>query len=60
MPRTNRRFLPIQFWQITHRCHKEKFLLKFARAALSNTITTSIWLTEPGQAHPLITACVKI
>ena len=31
MPRGNRHFLPHQVWHITHRCHQQAFLLKFAR-----------------------------
>jgi REP element-mobilizing transposase RayT len=31
MPRANRHFLPGHVWHITHRCHEQKFLLKFAR-----------------------------
>ena len=31
MPRANRYFLPGHVWHITHRCHKQEFLLKFAR-----------------------------
>ena len=31
MPRANRHFLPGHIWHITHRCHKQEFLLKFAR-----------------------------
>ena len=31
MPRGNRHFLPGQVWHITHRCHQQAFLLKFAR-----------------------------
>lgn len=31
MPRGNRHFLPRQVWHITHRCHQQAFLLKFAR-----------------------------
>ncbi len=31
MPRANRYFLPDHVWHITHRCHKEEFLLKFAK-----------------------------
>ena len=30
MPRANRHFLPDYVWHITHRCHKQEFLLKFA------------------------------
>lgn len=31
MPRANRCFVPNHTWHITHRCHKQEFLLKFAR-----------------------------
>jgi len=31
MPRANRYFTPNHVWHITHRSHKKKFLLKFAR-----------------------------
>lgn len=31
MPRANRHFIPGQVWHITHRCHKQEFLLKFAK-----------------------------
>lgn len=31
MPRANRYFLPGHVWHITHRCHKQEFLLKFVR-----------------------------
>ena len=31
MPRAHRYFLPGHVWHITHRCHKQEFLLKFAR-----------------------------
>ena len=31
MPRANRTFLPGHIWHITHRCHQQEFLLKFAR-----------------------------
>ncbi len=30
MPKANRYFLPGHIWHITHRCHKQEFLLKFA------------------------------
>ena len=30
MPRASRYFLPGHVWHITHRCHKQEFLLKFA------------------------------
>jgi putative transposase len=31
MPRANRCFLSGYVWHITHRCHKDEFLLKFGR-----------------------------
>ena len=31
MPRANRYFIPGYTWHITHRCHKQEFLLKFIR-----------------------------
>jgi putative transposase len=31
MPRANRHFLAGHVWHITHRCHKQQFLLKFSR-----------------------------
>ena len=31
MARANRHHIPGQIWHITHRCHKQEFLLKFAR-----------------------------
>lgn len=31
MPRANRYFMPGYIWHITHRCHKQEFLLKFAQ-----------------------------
>lgn len=31
MPRANRHALPGHAWHITHRCHRQQFLLKFAR-----------------------------
>ena len=31
MPRANRHFLSGHVWHLTHRCHKQQFLLKFSR-----------------------------
>jgi putative transposase len=31
MPRAHRCFLPDHVWHLTHPCHKQEFLLKFAR-----------------------------
>lgn len=31
MPRANRHTMPGHVWHITHRCHKQEFLLKFSR-----------------------------
>jgi len=36
MPRANRHFVPGHVWHITHRCHQQAFLLKFARALTSS------------------------
>ncbi len=42
MPRANRYFVPGYVWHITHRCHKQDFLLKFA----SDRRTCVRWLFE--------------
>ena len=34
MPRANRFFVPGEVWHITHRCHKQEFLLKYERDRL--------------------------
>ena len=34
MPRANRHYIPGHVWNITHRCHKKEFLLKFAKDRL--------------------------
>ena len=31
MPRANRYYIPECVWHITHRCHKQEFLLKFEK-----------------------------
>jgi len=31
MARAKRHYIPGQIWQVTHRCHKREFLLKFAK-----------------------------
>jgi putative transposase len=31
MPRANRHYIPGYVWHITHRCHKQEFLLRFGR-----------------------------
>lgn len=31
MARAKRHYIPGQIWDITHRCHKQEFLLKFAK-----------------------------
>ena len=31
MPRANRHYIPGYIWHINHRCHKQEFLLRFAR-----------------------------
>lgn len=47
MPRANRHFLSGHVWHITHRCHKQEFLLKFAidRACWTR------WLYEARRRH---------
>ncbi len=49
MPRANRYFLPGHVWHITHRCHQQDFLLKFAfdRTALTH------WLFEARKRYGL-------
>ena len=42
MPRANRYFVPGFVWHITHRCHKQEFLLKFSR----DRRTWTRWLFE--------------
>lgn len=42
MPSANRYFVPGFVWHITHRCHKQEFLLKFAR----DRRTWTRWLFE--------------
>ena len=31
MARAKRHYIPGQIWQLTHRCHKREFLLKFSK-----------------------------
>jgi putative transposase len=49
MPRANRHFLPGHVWHITHRCHQQEFLLKFAKDR-SNWIK---WLYEAKKRYGL-------
>lgn len=49
MPRANRYFLPGYIWHITHRCHKQEFLLKFAR----DRRTWLHWLFEARKRYGL-------
>ncbi len=34
MPRASRYFMPGHVWHVTHHCHRQEFLLKFARDQL--------------------------
>ena len=43
MPRANRHYIPGYVWHITHRCHKQEFLLRFARDKRR-------WIAWPGWA----------
>jgi len=36
LPRARQHYLPGYTWQITHRWHKQEFLLKFAKVTLSD------------------------
>ena len=47
MPRANRYFLPGHVWHITHRCHRQEFLLKFA----IDRIARAYWLFEPTKIY---------
>ncbi|MDH4164764.1 MAG: transposase [Nitrospirota bacterium] len=49
MPRANRHYLPGYVWHITHRCHKQEFLLKFAR----DRRRWLHWLFEARKRHGL-------
>jgi putative transposase len=49
MPRANRHILPGHVWHITHRCHKQEFLLKFAR----DRKRWVHWLYEAKRRHGL-------
>ena len=51
MPRANRHFLPGQIWHITHRCHKQEFLLRFAK-------DRACWLYWLLQARQRFDLCV--
>lgn len=37
MPRANRYFIPGYVWHITHRCHKQAFLLKLPKTRQRTT-----------------------
>jgi len=49
MPRAHRYFLPGHVWHITHRCHEQAFLLKFAR----DRIRWRQWLYKAKQRYGL-------
>ena len=49
MARANRHLLPGHVWHITHRCHKQEFLLKFAR----DRKRWVHWLYEAKRRHGL-------
>lgn len=51
MPRANRYFLPGHVWHITHRCHKQEFLLRFAK-------DRRIWVHWLYQARKRYDLCV--
>jgi putative transposase len=49
MPRANRYFVPGYLWHITHRCHEQDFLLKFAK----DRKRWRYWLFEARKRHGL-------
>lgn len=49
MPRANRYYIPGQVWHITHRCHKQEFLLRFRR----DRQTWRYWLFEAKKRYGL-------
>lgn len=49
MPRANRYYLPGEVWHITHRCHKQEFLLKFER----DRLRWRYWLFEAKKRYGL-------
>ena len=49
MARAKRHYIPGYVWHIIHRCHKEEFLLKFARDRRS----WLNWLLEAGKRYEL-------
>src|SRR5665647_379131 len=49
MARANRHHIPRQVWHITHRCHKQEFLLKFSR----DRKRWLQWLFEAKKRHSL-------
>jgi len=49
MPRANRHYLPGYVWHITHRCHRQEFLLKFGR----DRRRWIQWLFEAKKRHGL-------
>ena len=49
MPRANRHYIPGYVWHITHRCHKQEFLLKFVR----DRRRWMEWLFEAKKRHGL-------
>lgn len=49
MPRAHRNYLPGYVWHLTHRCHRRRFLLKFAR----DRRAWRDWLFEARKRHGL-------
>ena len=49
MARANRHYIPGCFWHITHRCHKQEFLLKFEK----DRLRWRYWLFEAKKRYRL-------
>lgn len=49
MPRASRHYLPGYVWHLTHRCHRQQFLLRFAK----DRRTWVHWLYVARQRHGL-------
>jgi len=51
MPRASRHYLPGYIWHLTHRCHRQQFLLKFIKDRRA-------WMGWPYEARQRFGLCV--
>jgi putative transposase len=65
MPRANRHYVPGHVWRMTHRCHKQEFVLKFAKdrhhwlqllfeAKRRYTLVILDWMVTSNHMHLLV------